>query len=117
MFLNYLQSIDFQFCKENDATLAEIRNEFDKAIVMRFVRSIRSVHLIYPTDFWIGLTDRESEGIYVWESDKSVSTFYNWSYNNPDNYDDNEGCVSIGMFLTLWNDIDCDKEFFALCQI
>ena len=74
MFLNNLQSIDFQFCKENDATLAEIRNEFDKAIVRRFVRSIRSVHLIYPADFWIGLTDRESEGIYVWESDKSVST-------------------------------------------
>ena len=69
--------------------------------------------------FWIGLTDRETEGVFVWESDKSVAMFTDWTSGNPDNYNGNEDCIHIhsGSIERQWNDINCDVKLYPLCQI
>jgi len=66
--------------------------------------------------FWIGLTDRETEGVFVWESDKSVAAYTDWISGNPDNYNDIEDCVHI-QTGEKWNDINCNSKLYPLCQI
>jgi hypothetical protein len=68
--------------------------------------------------FWLGLTDHKAEGVFVWESDKSVAMFTDWFNGNPDNYKGSEHCVHIKTenLGREWNDINCDAKFYPLCQ-
>ncbi|MFK8002006.1 MAG: C-type lectin domain-containing protein [Polyangiales bacterium] len=62
---------------------------------------------------WIGLNDREEEGIYVWESGAS-STYRNWGDSEPDNFG-NEDCAVIRAD-GRWNDQDCDAARRVVCE-
>lgn len=64
--------------------------------------------------FWIGLSDEESEGDFVWVDGTDVE-WTNWSPGQPDNANDAEHCVHMWTgFLDAdqpgtWNDERCDK--------
>ncbi|KAI8498188.1 hypothetical protein Bbelb_241320 [Branchiostoma belcheri] len=66
-------------------------------------------------DYWIGLTDRQTEGIYQW-SDGSHLSYSNWQPGQPDDLG-GEDCVVLresGGFR--WNDQDCGYSRRSLCQ-
>lgn len=50
-------------------------------------------------EYWIGLSDREVEGVFRWVDGQFVG-FFNWGDNQLNNRDVN--CVSNGMF-----EVDC----------
>ena len=71
--------------------------------------------------YWSGLTDRQNEGDFVWESGRQLSDDLsdNWAPGQPDNFD-NEDCVtaqfSSGNQNMLLNDLQCGSEQNFLCQ-
>jgi len=73
--------------------------------------------------YWIGLTDRRSEGTFIWDSDNTEVTYSNWYKNEPNNLR-NEDCVHIRPSRNSeWNDSKCDSKGSssqgpntALCQ-
>ena len=103
-----------KFCKENGGTLAEVHNKFNQHTLQTYLISLNSAE---EKMFWIGLTDRETEGVYVWESDKSVAMFTDWRNGNPDNHNGNEDCIHIFRHGRQWNDLNCDEKLYPLCQI
>ncbi|XP_044284201.1 C-type lectin domain family 4 member F-like [Varanus komodoensis] len=72
--------------------------------------------------FWIGLTDKEEEGTWVWTD----GTIYNqtnsfWSSGQPDNWDQapqqQEDCVHFQTgVLKSWNDNSCLHKFKWICK-
>ena len=71
-------------------------------------------------DAWIGLTDIDREGSFVF-LDGVVSTESNtgWAPNEPNNGNQNEDCVNlhwVDLSPNLANDYFCNYSAFALCE-
>nr|XP_002129962.1 mannose-binding protein A-like [Ciona intestinalis] len=70
-------------------------------------------------DYWIGLTDKQSEGRFVWEDGSALkSSEANWYPGEPTDYEHNEDCVGGNFRDSLqWNDYKCsDGQLYALCE-
>ena len=66
--------------------------------------------------YWIGMNDRESEGMWVW-SDGSSVLWKNWGNGEPKaGADLNCGMVRIGMPGLKWFDIVCGLERRFICK-
>ena len=68
--------------------------------------------------YWMGLTDRKTEGTWLWESDQTVADYVAWDKpKNPDNLGPlGEDCAEI---LADFNDWNCEKPLrrtYPLCQ-
>ncbi|XP_078392737.1 hepatic lectin-like [Cetorhinus maximus] len=66
-----------------------------------------------PGDYWIGLTDRESEGNWKWVDGSPVS-FTRWGQGEPNNWNGNENCAIIK--TRGWNDYSCSDQFRFICE-
>ena len=69
--------------------------------------------------FWLGITDRHSEGHWVLESTGKSVVFTNWSSGEPNNAG-GEDCAHINdgnIYTKNWNDISCNQQLGALCEM
>ena len=64
---------------------------------------------------WIGLRDVDLEGVYVW-ADADLVSWVNWGQGQPDNYEDNEDCVSLRTGDLMWYDSPCSSVKAYVCQ-
>ena len=65
---------------------------------------------------WIGLTDRDVEGTWVWESGEAVS-YTSWNSGEP-NDSGGEDCVHTNYGGTGgWNDISCSSSYPFVCEL
>ena len=99
--------VEIDSAEENRAIIAEIQRQY-------FVRR--------KIEFWLGITDRHSEGHWVLESTGKSVVFTNWLSGQPDNWHSNENCAhTYGEYS--WNDRKCsDKQGdgwmrTALCEM
>ncbi|XP_074141667.1 C-type lectin domain family 4 member F-like [Sminthopsis crassicaudata] len=75
--------------------------------------------------YWIGLTDKGSEGVWHWVDGNPYKQYENkwfWKPNQPDNWDQGkaltEDCVHlIPGDLRAWNDANCALEYKWICKI
>ena len=133
------QSEAKKFCEEEQevpARLVEIDSmEENRAIVAEIQQRDFFSRKI---EFWLGITDRHSEGHWVLESTGKSVVFTNWGSWEPNNGNGNRGnrgsenCVNINTYwihqdpsgsLWTWNDVDCNDKpgngwmRTALCEI
>nr|XP_002129984.1 mannose-binding protein C [Ciona intestinalis] len=69
--------------------------------------------------YWIGLTDKQGEGRFVWEDGSSLkSSEANWYPGEPNDFENKEDCVGGNFANSLqWNDYKCSHEgLYALCE-
>ena len=65
--------------------------------------------------YWIGLSDRVTEGTFIWINGVPASFTY-WSPGQPDNYGQ-EDCVVIWGFDNMtWSDQPCDLLMGYICE-
>ena len=72
-------------------------------------------------DYWIGLTDRQIEGTFVWESGRQLSADIakKWTPNQPDNYLGDQDCAYRGhssYHNKLMDDTSCNGKKEFICQ-
>merc|ERR1712158_302254 len=117
------QSEAKKFCEEEQevpAHLVEIDSaEENRAIIAEMQRRDP---LSRKIDFWLGITDRHSEGHWVLESTGKSVVFTDWNSGEPNNGNRNAGsenCVNINTWwinqdpsgsLWMWNDLDCNDK-------
>ncbi|XP_047200059.1 hepatic lectin-like isoform X3 [Hippoglossus stenolepis] len=76
--------------------------------------------------FWIGLTDSENEGEWLWVDNTRLDTSRTfWLLNEPDNWRwknyDGEDCVRMGVKngakdLKIWSDESCNSPQKSVCE-
>ncbi|GFR95700.1 macrophage mannose receptor 1-like [Elysia marginata] len=74
--------------------------------------------------YWMGLHDRQSEGIFVWLDEPAKAQYTNWDSDQPNNLDslhhiDGQDCAEIGNDLVAekkWNDRDCGIPTKFICE-
>ena len=69
---------------------------------------------------WIGASDLEDEGDFVWiDGSPALNESIGWARGEPNNYQKNEDCVVINWsteFHNSANDGTCFSSFYALCE-
>ena len=62
-------------------------------------------------NFWMGLTDRETEGDWRIESTGEPPVYNNWGTDKPDDAGEGEDYAHIYATRDIWNDLPCSGYF------
>ncbi|KAL4237901.1 plasmacytoid dendritic cell antigen processing and presentation [Mactra antiquata] len=101
-----------EMCKLMHGSLAFIEDKAEADFLHSQVRVI-------DENFWIALTDLESEGTWKWvNSVTSVDPPYlDWGVGQPDNADAGQDCAIIAVNEDFqWADEHCEDSFFYVCE-
>ncbi|XP_051776680.1 asialoglycoprotein receptor 1-like [Erpetoichthys calabaricus] len=97
-----------EFCANHKATLVVINSEEEQDFITEQHNS---------EFFWIGLSDTEEEGEFKWEDGTNFTTTTTfWRADQPDNFLDNEDCISRDPNEGTWNDVPCSYNYFFICE-
>ena len=115
------QSEARNFCEnelEIPAHLVEIDSEEEKDAI--FTEYIRQGFKDKKIDVWLGISDRHSEGVWVFESNGNSVTYANWDDDEPNDVNGAENCAHMES-NGKWNDRDCFAKTsaprWALCAL
>jgi hypothetical protein len=110
-----------KFCEEEQqvpARLVEIDSAEENRAIIDEIK--RQNFLSRKIKFWLGITDRHSEGHWVLESTGKSVVFTNWNSGEPNNAgrSGSENCAIIASGSDyMWNDIFCNSPWWtALCE-
>lgn len=73
---------------------------------------VRSALIDGRTSAWLGATDRDVEGTWLW-TDGTAMGFNAWAAGEPNDSEGAEDCVEAG---SQWNDLNCITPRPTLCQ-
>ncbi|XP_063050304.1 C-type lectin domain family 4 member E-like [Engraulis encrasicolus] len=65
---------------------------------------------------WIGLTDRETEGVWKWVDETPLTVGY-WMQSQPDNWRGREDCAHLHRYRRRWNVEDCNEHLSWICEM
>ncbi|XP_056322521.1 CD209 antigen-like protein E [Danio aesculapii] len=94
------------YCKDKGTDLLIVNNLEEQS----FLRAIS-----YVSYFWIGLSDQEVEGKWIWVDGSSPSFgFNNWASGEPNSNAGNEDCALV--YPSGWADYPCNFTFNWICE-
>ncbi|XP_043825132.1 LOW QUALITY PROTEIN: macrophage mannose receptor 1 [Dromiciops gliroides] len=100
------------FCRAIGGDLASITSKEDQVTIWQNIGTSN-----YHDVFWLGLTIANTDEGFTW-SDGSLVTYENWSYGEPNNYDNIEFCGELKADPSMrWNDINCELLRNWICHI
>ena len=69
--------------------------------------------------FWIGGSDRDEEGVWIWKNSTEPITLDFWASDRPDNYAGIQHCLTYRYFTDefLWDDRPCDENNTFVCNV
>ena len=94
-----------EHCRSMDSYLAEPRTEEELDILLNFTRNLGDLI------FWVGATYSDNKGIWVWQTDGQVLSYY--KYPESSNHRD---CLSIFTSVGFVEFVDCHFQIFSICQ-
>ena len=84
------------YCKADGGKLVEIDSEEENTALVEEIKRRE----YKKRNFWIGLTDRRSEGDWVLESSGSTPNYTNWGGDEPNSWGGrNEDCAQLDFNL------------------
>ena len=65
-------------------------------------------------DIWIGFSDSDSEGTWIWLD--GGSTYTNWASGQPDDDGSQDCAIAQTGSAGKWNDMDCTDNYYFVCE-
>lgn len=92
-------------CRTNGAYLTSIVSQGENSFVAGLIES----------DTYIGLDDKDQEGVYTWQ-DGSPFSYSKWSSGQPNSSGGNQDCAEMLLSDRKWNDISCEYKADYVCE-
>jgi hypothetical protein len=67
--------------------------------------------------YWIGLSDEQIEGNWIWYHSNTTPLFFDWGPSQPDPGNNEDCAIFWGPFDYLWGDLGCDWKCQPVCKI
>ncbi|KAF4532095.1 hypothetical protein B566_EDAN006189 [Ephemera danica] len=99
-----------QFCQDNGLELTSVENMQENRLIQSHFQNI---HRSYSP--WIGGTDAESEGNWVWDATLQPTKFTYWWTYQPDGKS-NENCLFMYADDGMWGDRSCTYTKPFVCR-
>lgn len=75
------------------------------------------MYIIIKGKFWIGGTDIQNEGLWIWSSEETEITFFDWAAKQPSNSRSIEHCLIFNYLQSQqWNDSNCSLLRRFICK-
>ncbi|XP_076593510.1 perlucin-like protein isoform X2 [Chaetodon auriga] len=105
-------------CKEIGGHLAILTTREQHEAVEREGKRIGGLY----TNYWIGLTDAESEGDWKWVDNSTLTNpFWSVQPREPDNHlsggEEGEDCAVVSSYTHYWFDVPCSFLYPRICQM
>ncbi|XP_060590829.1 perlucin-like protein [Ruditapes philippinarum] len=76
---------------------------------------LASMAMRFDKNYWIGLSDIQQEGVWIWMETKtpmSQTGYLNWHPDQPNNYDHKQNCATLNgnNYYGQWNDWHCSAS-------
>uniref|UniRef100_A0A8C1DSN9 C-type lectin domain-containing protein n=1 Tax=Cyprinus carpio carpio TaxID=630221 RepID=A0A8C1DSN9_CYPCA len=105
-----------QYCRERGADLVIINTE-EKQVSLCECLLMNERNHTYSL-VWIGLSDRENEGIMKWVDNSPLKQGF-WLKGEPNDQNANEDCIELmpsNPVLNNWNDLPCSAKRNVFCE-
>ncbi|XP_059195613.1 C-type lectin domain family 10 member A-like isoform X1 [Centropristis striata] len=66
---------------------------------------------------WIGLSDKDREGKWVWVDGTELQGDEFWQDGEPNNSDGDEDCAEVSRSAKRFNDVPCSRRFSWACEL
>lgn len=96
-------------CVERGGDLASVTTEDEYQAFLRATLGLQW------TSWWLGLSDRDHEGTFVWADGEAV-TFTRWGDGEPNDAGGREDCGQLVPWNGRWNDLDCARRLPFVCD-
>ena len=97
------------YCKRKGANLVEPISRYALQVLTEELPSSRD-------RWWIGASDRRSEGRWIWESSGNTIGDVNWNSGEPNNEGGVEDCMEL-IYDSNFNDQNCNFDAYFMCEI
>ncbi|XP_060075433.1 perlucin-like protein [Ylistrum balloti] len=99
-------------CSENGSHLVDILSWEENEWIHQRLNSYR-----YYEDYYIGATDQQHEGLFIWTNSGDALEYGNWNDGEPNQHlGTPENCAEIDTRSGRWNDIPCDIVMRFICK-
>ncbi|XP_060570430.1 perlucin-like protein [Ruditapes philippinarum] len=100
------------FCRQHhNGHLVEIDSKAENLFLKDYVRGFGG-HC-----YWIGLSDEQIEGNWIWYHSNTTPLFFDWGPSQPDPGNNEDCAIFWGPFDYLWGDLGCDWKCQPVCKI
>ncbi|XP_062610971.1 hepatic lectin-like, partial [Saccostrea cucullata] len=89
-----------------EAHLLEIESEAEQNLIQNKASGNK---------WWMGGTDEESEGTFIWVHSNTTLNYTHWDTGEPNNGGTGENCVEL-LPEGVWNDNNCDSSHYYVCE-
>merc|ERR1712168_345397 len=105
-----------EFClSHGDAHLVEIKNQEQHDFIITAINITDHGNMFW----WLGATDIDSEGDWLWTHSKEPFTYSNWADGQPNDYDGKRNCAMLDRrYQYKWSDGTCTgdiEKVFTIC--
>ncbi|CAG2197847.1 unnamed protein product [Mytilus edulis] len=98
------------YCEEQQSMLVEVISENEN----NFLKGMADEDMAF---YWIGATDIDTEGVWIWDKSQTVLTFTDWFPGQPDSNFDNQNCLQlVKKFGYKWDDFPCERLHAFICE-
>jgi len=100
-----------EFCWDHNGYLADLTTKAEEDQIYEWLNK--------DLYYWIGLNERTEEGVWRWEHSHQIADYLNWAPGEPNDYYEDEDCVSMEWGNGGWLDVRCNIPFsnnHALCE-
>ncbi|XP_062604171.1 perlucin-like protein [Saccostrea cucullata] len=101
-------------CESNGAFLADINSAEENTWITGKLMDSQ----VWPDNVkyaWLGASDIDKEGVFIWSEMNSTLNFTNWDQEEPNDLR-GEDCMAIIPGTGLWNDLACSSNCSYICK-
>ncbi|XP_071940974.1 macrophage mannose receptor 1-like [Antedon mediterranea] len=103
------------YCEAQGAYLTSILSNTESDFIQKQFEDLATVGI---TDYWIGISDYASDGIFAWTEGTSTAGYNNWNPNMPKNMPNQPDCgkVFVEDSTGKWDSDNCFLLLASVCK-